>query len=248
MMMVSEEKKVALVTGGSRGIGRACVETFARNGYAVAFSYRSSQESAEALASELSKETGNEIKAYQSDAGNATACKALVEAVHQHFGQLDVLVNNAGITRDTLLIRMSDSDWDEVIQTNLTGIFHSARAAAKLMMKQRSGSIINISSVVGVYGNAGQANYAAAKAGLIGFTKTVAKELGSRGVTCNAIAPGFIETDMTSELSHKEAMLNAIPLKRFGQGSDIAEAALFLASKGRYITGQVLGVDGGLVF
>jgi 3-oxoacyl-[acyl-carrier protein] reductase len=146
------------------------------------------------------------------------------------------------------MIRMKDEDWDDVIQTNLTGVFHTTRAAGKVMMKQRKGVIINISSVVGVYGNAGQVNYAAAKAGLIGLTKTVAKELGARGVTCNAIAPGFIETDMTGDLPHKDQLLNAIPLKRFGSPEDIANAVLFLATKGQYITGQVIGVDGGLVF
>ncbi len=245
---MNAKKQVAIVTGGSRGIGKSCVEVLARAGLDVAFSYHSSQAKADALASSLSQETGNRIQAYQSDAGDKVACQALIDDVLRDFGSVDVLVNNAGITRDTLIIRMKDEDWDEVIQTNLTGVFHTTRAATKVMMKQRQGCIINISSVVGVYGNAGQVNYAAAKAGLIGLTKTVAKELGARGVTCNAIAPGFIETDMTGDLPHKDQLLNAIPLKRFGSTEDIANTVLFLATQGRYITGQVIGVDGGLVF
>jgi 3-oxoacyl-[acyl-carrier protein] reductase len=248
-MMHAEQHSapVALVTGGSRGIGRACVETLAHAGFDVAFTYHSNQVKAEELVQSLSG-TGQRIVAYASDAGSPSDCQALMDGVIQNFGRLDALVNNAGITRDTLLIRMKDEDWDAVIQTNLTGVFHTSRAAAKIMMKQRSGSIVNISSVVGVYGNAGQANYAAAKAGLIGFSKTLAKELGPRGVRCNVIAPGFIETDMTGDLPHKEALLNAIPLKRFGQPEDIATMVRFLCVEGTYMTGQVLGVDGGLVF
>jgi 3-oxoacyl-[acyl-carrier protein] reductase len=245
---MTESKKVVLITGGSRGIGKACVEVMARAGFDVAFSYHSSQEKAQAIVEALTTETGRRVKAYASDAGDTKACQALVDAVVADFGSLDVLVNNAGITRDTLMIRMKDEDWDAVLQTNLTGVFHTTRAAGKVMMKQRQGCIINISSVVGVYGNAGQVNYAAAKAGVIGLSKTVAKELGARGVTCNAIAPGFIETDMTGDLPHKEQLLNAVPLKRFGRPEDIAETVLFLATKGAYITGQVIGVDGGLVF
>ncbi|XVJ51140.1 MAG: 3-oxoacyl-[acyl-carrier-protein] reductase [Vampirovibrio sp.] len=245
---MTESKKVVLITGGSRGIGKACVELTARSGFDVAFSYYSSQEKAQAIVEALTTETGRRVKAYASDAGDTKACQALVDAVVADFGSLDVLVNNAGITRDTLMIRMKDEDWDAVLQTNLTGVFHTTRAAGKVMMKQRQGCIINISSVVGVYGNAGQVNYASAKAGVIGLTKTVAKELGARGVTCNAIAPGFIETDMTGDLPHKEQLLNAVPLKRFGRPEDIAETVLFLATKGAYITGQVIGVDGGLVF
>jgi 3-oxoacyl-[acyl-carrier protein] reductase len=245
---MNAQKQVAIVTGGSRGIGKACVETLARAGFEVAFTYHSSRAKADELASTLSAETGQTVKAYASDAGDPKACQALIDDVVADFGSVDVLVNNAGITRDTLMIRMKDEDWDEVIQTNLTGVFHTTRAAGKVMMKQRKGTIINISSVVGVYGNAGQVNYAAAKAGLIGLSKTVAKELGARGVTCNAIAPGFIETDMTGELPHKDQLLNAIPLKRFGRPEDIANTVLFLATHGQYITGQVIGVDGGLVF
>jgi len=245
---MNAQKQVAIVTGGSRGIGKACVETLARAGFDVAFTYHSSSAKADELVATLTAETGQALKAYQSDAGDAKACQALIDTVASDFGSVDVLVNNAGITRDTLMIRMKDEDWDAVIQTNLTGVFHTTRAVGKVMMKQRKGVIINISSVVGVYGNAGQVNYAAAKAGLIGLTKTVAKELGARGVTCNAIAPGFIETDMTGDLPHKDQLLNAIPLKRFGSPEDIANAVLFLATKGQYITGQVIGVDGGLVF
>ena len=240
-----EAKQVAIVTGGSRGIGKACVQALVKAGYFVAFTYHSNQAKADALVAELGAERA---RAYASDAGDAKACQALIDDVVVEYGRLDALVNNAGITRDTLLIRMKDEDWDSVIQTNLTGIFHTCRAAAKVMMKQRSGSIINISSVVGVYGNAGQANYAAAKSGLIGFSKTLAKELGPRGVRCNVVAPGFIETDMTNDLSHKEQLLNAIPLKRFGQPEDIAATVRFLCNEGAYITGQTLGVDGGLVF
>ena len=245
---MNAQKQVAIVTGGSRGIGKACVETLARAGFDVAFTYHSSSAKADELVASLTAETGQTLKAYQSDAGDAKACQALIDTVASDFGSVDVLVNNAGITRDTLMIRMKDEDWDAVIQTNLTGVFHTTRAAGKVMMKQRKGVIINISSVVGVYGNAGQVNYAAAKAGIIGLTKTVAKELGARGVTCNAIAPGFIETDMTGDLPHKDQLLNAIPLKRFGSPEDIANTVLFLATKGQYITGQVIGVDGGLVF
>jgi 3-oxoacyl-[acyl-carrier protein] reductase len=242
---MSETKQIAIVTGGSRGIGKACVEALVHAGYFVAFTYHSNQAKADELVAALGE---GHAKAYASDAGSPEACQALIETVVADHGRLDALINNAGITRDTLLIRMKDEDWDAVIQTNLTGVFHTSRAAAKVMMKQRSGSIINISSVVGVYGNAGQANYAAAKSGLIGFSKTLAKELGPRGVRCNVVAPGFIETDMTHDLTHKDQLLNAIPLKRFGQPSDIAATVKFLCNEGAYITGQVLGVDGGLVF
>lgn len=247
-MSEQSTRPVALVTGGSRGIGKAIVLELAAAGYDVAFSYHSNQAAAEAVVAEV-EALGVKAQALQSDASSPEAAKTLVESVAETFGRLDVLVNNAGITRDTLLIRMSDADWDAVLNTNLTGIFHSTRAAAKIMMKARRGAIINISSVVGVYGNAGQANYAAAKAGLLGFTKTVAKELGSRGVTVNAIAPGFIETDMTDELKDdiKKALIDRIAVRRLGQPADIAKAVLFLATSGSYITGQTLQVDGGLV-
>lgn len=242
------EQKVALVTGGSRGIGKAIVLTLAKAGFHVAFTFHSNAGAAEAVATEA-RAFGVTVEALQSDASNPEAAKALIDDVVAKLGRLDVLVNNAGITRDTLLIRMSDADWDSVLATNLTGVFHTTRAAAKVMMKARSGHIINISSVVGVFGNAGQANYAAAKAGLIGFTKTVAKELGARGVTVNAIAPGFVETDMTDELKPevKQGIVDRIAVKRLGQPEDIANAVLFLATQGGYITGQTLQVDGGLV-
>jgi 3-oxoacyl-[acyl-carrier protein] reductase len=228
------------------------VLALASAGYNVAFSFASNQTAAQAVIEEVKQAHGDAVmvRAYASDAGDIEAATALVQQVAEAFGSLDVLVNNAGITRDTLLMRMSDEQWHAVLQTNLTGVFATCRAAVKVMMKQRSGRIVNISSVVGVYGNAGQANYAAAKAGVIGFTKTIAKEVGSRGITANVIAPGFIETDMTHDLpqSHKEQLLAHIPLKRFGQADDIAQAVTFLVTSGAYITGQVLHVDGGLVF
>jgi 3-oxoacyl-[acyl-carrier protein] reductase len=246
------QRPVALVTGGSRGIGKACVLALASAGYNVAFSFASNQTAAQAVIEEVKQAHGDAVmvRAYASDAGDIEAATALVQQVAEAFGSLDVLVNNAGITRDTLLMRMSDEQWHAVLQTNLTGVFATCRAAVKVMMKQRSGRIVNISSVVGVYGNAGQANYAAAKAGVIGFTKTIAKEVGSRGITANVIAPGFIETDMTHDLpqANKEQLLAHIPLKRFGQADDIAQAVTFLVTSGAYITGQVLHVDGGLVF
>jgi 3-oxoacyl-[acyl-carrier protein] reductase len=245
--MTSELKlPVAIVTGGSRGIGRACVLELVKAGYQVIFTYHSNQPAAEAVV-QLAKELGGFAKAVKADAGNKLASQALIDETFAEFGRLDALVNNAGITKDTLLIRMSDDDWDQVLQTNLTGVFYTTRAAAKVMMKQRSGAIVNISSVSGIYGNAGQTNYSAAKAGLIGLTKSVAKELGSRGVTVNAVAPGFIATDMTDDLPHKEKILDHIPLKRFGQPEDIAKAVVFLVTSGQYITGQTLQVDGGIV-
>jgi 3-oxoacyl-[acyl-carrier protein] reductase len=250
--MLMSQRPVALVTGGSRGIGKACVLALASAGYNVAFSFASNQAAAQSVIEEVKQAHGDAVmvRAYASDAGATEAATALVQQVAEAFGSLDVLVNNAGITRDTLLMRMSDEQWQAVLQTNLTGVFATCRAAVKLMMKQRSGRIVNISSVVGVYGNAGQANYAAAKAGVIGFTKTIAKEVGSRGITANVIAPGFIETDMTHDLpqANKEQLLAHIPLKRFGQADDIAQAVTFLVTSGAYITGQVLHVDGGLVF
>lgn len=246
--MTSEATKpVALVTGGSRGIGKAIVVDLASQGYRVAFSYHANQAAADAVVQEV-QTAGGEALAIQSDAASSEQAQALVQQTVDTFGQLDVLVNNAGITRDTLLIRMSDEDWASVIDTNLSGVFYTSKAAAKIMMKQRSGSIVTISSISGVYGNAGQANYAASKAGVIGFTKSLAKELGSRNITVNAVAPGFIETDMTHDLKHKEQLLALIPLKRFGQPEDIAKAVRFLVTSGGYITGQVLQVDGGLAF
>lgn len=247
-MSTETQPRVALVTGGSRGIGKATVLALAEAGFDVAFSYASNEVAARETIDAAQALRPGRYEAIASDAGSSEQATALVTQVHSQFGRLDGLVNNAGITRDTLLIRMSDAQWNEVIQTNLSGVFYTSRAAAKLMMKQRSGSIVNISSIVGVLGNAGQANYAAAKAGLIGFTKTLAKELGPRGVTANVVAPGFIETDMTHDLPHRDQLLQLIPLKRFGQASDVAKAVVFLLTSAPYMTGQVLQVDGGLVF
>lgn len=239
--------KVAIITGGSRGIGKACVLELAQSGFQVVFSYHSNQAAAEAVAAEA-KAFGVEVLAIQANAADSEQAQALIDKTVERFGRVDALINNAGITKDTLLIRMSDADWDAVIQTNLNGVFYTTRAAAKVMMKQRSGSVVNISSVVGVYGNAGQGNYAASKAGVIGFSKSMAKELASRNITVNVVAPGFIETDMTDHLTQKDQLLAHIPLKRFGQGEDIAKAVAFLVTSAPYVTGQVLQVDGGLVF
>jgi 3-oxoacyl-[acyl-carrier protein] reductase len=243
---MSNARKTALVTGGSRGIGKAIVLDLAEQGLNVAFSYRSNQEAAKETA-EAAQAFGVEVLPIQSDASSSEQAQGLVDQVHQHFGTLDALVNNAGITRDTLLVRMSDDDWHRVLHTNLSGPFYLCRAAAKIMMKQRSGSIVNISSLVGLYGNAGQGNYAASKAGLIGFTKSIAKELGARGVNVNVVAPGFIETDMTQDLSFRDLLLKSIPLRRVGEPEDVAKAVRFLVTSAPYITGQVLSVDGGLV-
>jgi 3-oxoacyl-[acyl-carrier protein] reductase len=243
--MADTETKVAVVTGGSRGIGRACVLALAKAGFDVVFSYVSNQTAADQVAADVAV-LGRKVLAVQSDVSSSEQAQALLEQAQSAFGRVDALVNNVGITKDTLAVRMSDDDWQKVIQTNLTGSFYTGRAAAKIMMKQRSGSIINITSVVGVYGNAGQANYAASKAGMIGLTKSLAKELGSRGVTVNAIAPGFITTDMTENLP-TDKIKEHIPLARLGQPEDIAAAVVFLVTAGSYITGQVLHVDGGLV-
>ena len=240
--------KTALVTGGTRGIGRAMVETLAQAGARVAFTYRSSADEAEALKSELESQ-GREVLPFKSDVADFSAAEETVKEVLSAWGKLDILVNNAGITKDGLMIRMSEEDWDAVIGTNLKGVFNFSKAVYRPMMKQRSGKIINISSVVGVMGNPGQANYAASKAGIIGFSKSLAKELGSRGVTVNVIAPGYVATDMTAALSEKaqEAMLGAVPLGRPASPQDVANAVLFLASSySDYVTGHVLHVDGGL--
>lgn len=241
--------KVALITGASRGIGKGLAIRFAEAGAHVAFTYASSDEKAKALENELSS-LGIKAKGYKSDAANFNDAQKLVDDVVAEFGTLDVLVNNAGITRDTLLMRMTEQQWDEVINTNLKSVFNLTKAAQKPMLKQRSGSIINMSSVVGVKGNAGQANYAASKAGIIGFTKSVALELGSRNIRSNAIAPGFIETEMTAVLDEKtvQGWRDAIPMKRGGTPDDVANCALFLASDmSAYITGQTIHVCGGML-
>lgn len=241
--------KVVLITGASRGIGRAMAHKFAQEGAAVAFTYLSSIEKGQALEEEL-RTFGGHVKGYRSDASDHKAAEELVNQVIADFGKLDVLVNNAGITKDGLLMRMTEEQWDSVITVNLKSVFNLTKAAIKPMMKARSGSIINLTSVVGIRGNAGQANYAASKAGIIGFTKSVALELGSRNIRSNAIAPGFIETEMTGEINEKaiEEWKQQIPLKRGGQPDEVADCAVFLASDlSRYITGQVLQVDGGML-
>ena len=240
--------KVVLVTGASRGIGRAIAIQFAKAGAHVAFTYLSSVEKGEALVKEL-EAYGIKAKGYRSDASLFDAAEELVNAAIADFGQIDILINNAGITRDGLLMRMSEDQWDEVIQVNLKSVFNLTKAVIKPMMKAKSGSIINMTSVVGVKGNAGQANYAASKAGIIGFTKSVALELGSRNIRCNAIAPGFIETEMTGELNEAaiEEWKKAIPLKRGGEASEVADVCLFLGSDlSTYVTGQTIHVNGGL--
>ena len=243
------ESKVAIVTGGSRGIGKAICQSFAENGCNVAFTYNNSKESAENLATELNK-LGVKAKAYKSDASSFDDSSKLVDDVISDFGKIDVLVNNAGIKKDNLLMRMDKEDFDSVVNTNLSSVFNLTKSSIRTFLKQRSGSIINISSVVGVKGNAGQSNYSASKAGIIGFSKSVALELGSRNIRSNVIAPGFIETDMTDSLS--EDVINSwkesIPLKRGGNPSDVGNACVFLASDlSSYITGQVLHVDGGML-
>jgi 3-oxoacyl-[acyl-carrier protein] reductase len=243
------QNKVALVTGASRGIGREIAKKFASQGANVAFTYLSSIEKGQALEAELAA-FGIKAKGYRSDAADFASAEQLVVDVVADFGTLDILVNNAGITRDTLLMRMSEEHWDEVLRVNLKSVFNLTKAATKPMMRAKNGSIINMTSVVGLMGNAGQANYSASKAGIIGFTKSIAKELGSRNIRSNAIAPGFIETEMTGEFNEKalEDWLKNIPLRRAGQGEDVANACVFLASDmSKYITGQTLQVDGGML-
>ena len=240
--------KVALVTGGSRGIGRSIVLHLAHSGADVAFTYRSRVEEANSLVAEL-QSMGRKAAAFQSNAADTNQSNDVVQNVIKDFGRLDILVNNAGVTKDGLLMRMSEQDWDEVITTNLKSVFNFTKAACRQMMSQQSGKIINISSVVGVVGNAGQSNYVASKAGVIGFTKSIAKELASRNVQVNAIAPGFIETDMTEKLNEKqkEAILGIIPQKRIAKPEEIAAVVCFLASSdSNYITGQTINVDGGM--
>lgn len=242
------QDKVVLITGASRGIGKSIAEECVNQGAKVAFTYISSKEKAEALEKELTA-NGGIAKGFQSDASNFDSAQQLVDSVVEMFGTIDVLINNAGITRDTLLMRMTEEQWDEVINTNLKSAFNLTKAVQRPMLKARKGSIINMSSVVGVSGNAGQSNYAASKAGLIGFSKSVAQELGSRNIRCNAIAPGFIETEMTDVLDPKtvQGWRDAIPLKRGGTPKDVADLTVFLASDmSAYITGQVINVCGGM--
>lgn len=243
------EGKTVLVTGASRGIGRGIAIKLAEEGANVAFTYLSSPEKAAELEKELQSK-GGRSKGYRSDAADFKAAEELINAIVTEFGALDVVVNNAGITRDNLLMRMTEEHFDEVIKTNLKSVFNITKACQKPMLKQRKGSIINISSVVGVKGNAGQSNYAASKAGIIGFTKSIALELGSRNIRCNAIAPGFIETEMTGALNEEtvKQWREAIPLKRGGTAEDVANLVLFLASDlSSYITGQTINVDGGML-
>ncbi len=243
------EDKVVLITGASRGIGKSIAEECVKQGAKVAFTYLSSDEKARALENELSAD-GGISKGFKSDASKYDDAQKLVDDVVAEFGTIDVLVNNAGITRDTLLMRMTEEQWDDVINTNLKSAFNLTKAVQRPMLKARKGSIINMSSIVGVKGNAGQSNYAASKAGLIGFTKSVAAELGSRNIRCNAIAPGFIETEMTEVLDQKvvQEWRNAIPLKRGGQPKDVADLTVFLGSDmSAYITGQTINICGGLL-
>lgn len=243
------EGKTAIITGGSRGIGKAIVEVFVKQGANVAFTYSSSSEAAKIIESELS--TSNvKVKSYKSDASNFEEAQELAAAVLEEFGSIDILINNAGITKDNLLMRMSEEDFDRVIQVNLKSVFNMTKAVQRTMLKQRKGSIINMSSVIGVKGNAGQSNYAASKAGIIGFTKSMAIELGSRNIRSNAIAPGFIITEMTEELGKEtiKQYFEAIPLKRGGTPEEIANTCVFLGSDmSSYLTGQVLNVDGGML-
>jgi 3-oxoacyl-[acyl-carrier protein] reductase len=243
------QNKTALVTGASKGIGRAIALKYAEQGANVAFTYLSSVEQGQALEAELAAK-GVKAKGYRSDASDFAQADKLINDVIADFGSLDVLVNNAGITMDNLLLRLNEEAWDRVINVNLKSCFNTVKAATKQMMKQKSGSIINMTSVVGLKGNAGQTNYSASKAGIIGFTKSVALELGSRGIRSNAVAPGFIETEMTGKLDEKtvQSWRDAIPLKRGGSPDDVANACVFLASDmSGYITGQVLQVDGGML-
>jgi 3-oxoacyl-[acyl-carrier protein] reductase len=243
------ENKVAIVTGGSRGIGEAIALKLAENGAHIAFSYISSDEKAKALQEKI-QSLGVKAKAYKSNAANFADCESMINDVIKEFGTIDVLVNNAGISKDNLLLRLTSEQWDEVMNTNLKSVFNMTKQAIRTMMKARGGSIINMSSIIGMRGNAGQSSYAASKAGIIGFTKSVAAELGSRNIRCNAIAPGFVETDMTHYLKEGDAaksFLNKIPLGRFGSTEEVANVALFLASElSSYVTGQVISTCGGL--
>jgi len=246
--MQNLKNKNILLTGGSRGIGAAIVKKLVACGANVAFTYFSSSTKADALINEL-KTDNTKLKAYQSDASDFEAAEKLIESVLADFSTIDVLLNNAGITRDGLLMRMSEANWDDVMTNNLKSVFNLSKCVIKPMMKQRNGAIINMSSIVGMRGNAGQTNYAASKAGIIGFTKSLAQELGSRNIRCNAIAPGFIATEMTEELDEKvkDNYISNIPLKRFGTGEDVANLTAFLASdQAAYISGQVISICGAL--
>ena len=240
------DKKVALVTGGSRGIGKACALELAAAGCDVVINYAGNVEAANKTVEEL-KALGVNAEAVKFDVSNQAEVDEAIAGIIEKYGRIDVLVNNAGITRDDLFIRMGEDKWNAVINTNLNSAFYVSKPVVKLMMKQRSGAIVNTTSVVGLYGNPGQANYSAAKAGLVGFTKSLAKELGSRGIRVNAVAPGFIATDMTKDLGNTDEYMKMIPLKRMGEAVDIAKAVKFLALDAEYVTGQVLQVDGGLI-
>ena len=239
-------EKLALVTGGSRGIGKACALELAKCGYDIVINYAGNTEAANKTVEEI-KALGVEAEAFKFDVSNQAEVEENIAKIIEKYGRIDILVNNAGITRDDLFIRMGEDKWSAVINTNLNSAFYVSKPVVKIMMKQRSGAIVNMSSVVGVSGNIGQANYSSAKAGLIGFTKSLAKELGARNIRVNAIAPGFIATDMTKDLANTEEMMKLIPLKRMGTPEDIAKAVKFLAVDSSYVTGQVLEVDGGLI-
>jgi len=238
-------EKLALVTGASRGIGKACAIDLAKAGFDVIINYAGNTEAANATTEEL-KSFGVNAEAVKFDISDKVQAEECISKIIEKYEKIDVFVNNAGITRDGLFVRMSDENWNDVINTNLTGLFNVSQIVAKTMMKQRFGSIVNLSSIVGLSGNAGQANYAAAKAGVVGFTKSLAKELGSRGIRVNAVAPGFIKTDMTKDLDETK-ILDLIPIKRLGEAEDVAKVVKFLAVDAAYVTGQVLRVDGGLI-
>lgn len=244
-MTDNNEKKIAVVTGGSRGIGKECALELAKAGYNIVITYAGNDDAANKTISEI-KALNVEAEAYKFDVSNSEECKANIAKILEKHGHIDALINNAGITRDNLMLRMTDEAWDSVINTNLNSMFYMTQPIVKAMMKKRQGVIINMSSIVGVYGNAGQANYSAAKAGVIGFTKSLAKEVASRNIRVNAIAPGFIQTDMTKDLDTSK-IVEAIPLKKLGEATDIAKTAKFLIVDAPYITGQVVCVDGGLV-